>query len=94
MSTETKNKHLGRQISRMRELCGMKQDALAFAMGISQQTVSHMENNEYIDDRKLEEVAKALGVNAEAIKNFSEEAVLTILIISMITVLITASLLM
>lgn len=76
MSTEIKTRHIGRQISKMRELFGMKQDALAFAMGISQQTVSHMENNEHIEDRKLKQVAKALGVNTEAIKNFSEEAVI------------------
>lgn len=76
MSTETKTPHIGRQIRRMRELCGMKQDALADALGVSQQTVSHMENNEYLEDRKLKEVAKALGVTKEAIENFSEEAVM------------------
>jgi benzoyl-CoA reductase/2-hydroxyglutaryl-CoA dehydratase subunit BcrC/BadD/HgdB len=32
-----------------------------------------MENSETIDDDKLKEVAKALGVTVEAIKNFSEE---------------------
>lgn len=74
MSTETK-RHIGNQIRRMRELRGMKQDAMAEAMGISQQTVSHLENNEYVDDIKLKEVAKALGVNKEAIKNFSDEAI-------------------
>jgi len=71
---ETK-RHIGNQIRRMRELRGMKQDAMAVAMGVSQQTVSHLENNEYVDDIKLKEVAKALGVNKEAIKNFSDEAI-------------------
>ena len=33
-----------------------------------------MENSETIDDEKLVEVAKALGVTVEAIKNFSDEA--------------------
>jgi hypothetical protein len=32
-----------------------------------------MENSETIDDDKLADVAKALGVTVEAIKNFSEE---------------------
>lgn len=57
----------------------MKQDALAQAMGISQQAVSLMENSEVVDDEKLAEVAKALGVTAEGIKNFSEDVVFQII---------------
>jgi transcriptional regulator with XRE-family HTH domain len=79
MSTATKPKHIGRNISRIRELREMKQEALAMALGVSQQTVSNMENSETIEDEKLLEVAKALGVTAEAIKNFSDEAVLNII---------------
>ena len=75
MTTPTKN-HIGRKISRIRELKDMKQEALAQAMGISQQAVSIMENSETIEEEKLAEVAKALGVTVEAIKNFSEEAVI------------------
>lgn len=75
MNTTAKPKHIGRNISRIRELRNMKQEALAQAMGTSQQTVSIIENSETIDEEKLAEVAKALGVTAEAIKNFSEEAV-------------------
>ncbi|MUV04321.1 helix-turn-helix domain-containing protein [Flavobacterium rakeshii] len=73
MDTPTKN-HIGRKISRIRELRGMKQEALANALGISQQAVSNIENSEKIDDEKLIEVANVLGVTPEAIKNFSEEA--------------------
>lgn len=74
MSTATKN-HIGRKISRIRELRGMKQEALATALGISQQAVSSIENSETVDEEKLIEVANALGVTTDAIKNFSEEAV-------------------
>jgi transcriptional regulator with XRE-family HTH domain len=74
MSTLTKQNHIGRKISRIRELRDMKQEALAQALGTSQQTVSAIENSETIDDDKLAEVAKALGVTVEAIKNFSDEA--------------------
>ncbi|WP_268846559.1 helix-turn-helix domain-containing protein [Flavobacterium aestivum] len=76
MSTETKPKHIGRNISRIRELKGIKQEVLAKAIGVSQQSVSNMEANETIEEEKLIEVAKALGVTAEAIKNFSEEGVI------------------
>jgi transcriptional regulator with XRE-family HTH domain len=78
MSTATKN-HIGRKISRIRELRDMKQEALAQALGISQQAVSNIENSETVEDAKLEEIAKALGVTVEGIKQFSEEAVLNII---------------
>lgn len=73
--TTTKPKHIGRNISRIRELRGMKQEALAIAIGVSQQTISNIENSENIDEDKLELIAKELGVSAEAIKNYSDEAV-------------------
>jgi len=71
--------HIGRKISRIRELRGMKQEALATALGVSQQTVSNMENSEELDDSRLKEIADALGVSSEAIRNFSEEAVFNII---------------
>jgi transcriptional regulator with XRE-family HTH domain len=74
MSTFTKPSHIGRKISRIRELRDMKQEALAQALGTSQQTISALENSEEIDDEKLKQIAKALGVSVEALKNFSEEA--------------------
>ena len=79
MSTATKPNHIGRKISRIRELRDMKQEALAQALGTNQQAVSIIENSETVDEEKLIEVAKALGVTVEAIKNFSEEAVLNII---------------
>lgn len=79
MQTKTKNNHIGRKISRIRELRGMKQETLAEELGISQQAVSNIENSEKVDDVKLEEIAKALGVTKEGIENFSEEVVFTII---------------
>jgi len=76
MSTATKPKHIGRNISRIRELRGMKQEALAIAIGLSQQTVSNIEGSETVDDEKLNAIAEALGVSADAIKNYSDEVVL------------------
>jgi transcriptional regulator with XRE-family HTH domain len=79
MSTTAKPKHIGRNISRIRELRGMKQEALAIAIGMSQQTISNIEGSETVDDEKLNVIAEALGVSAEAIKNFSDEAVLNVI---------------
>ncbi|WP_337964633.1 helix-turn-helix transcriptional regulator [uncultured Flavobacterium sp.] len=75
MSTAAKPKHIGRNISRIRELRGMKQEALAEAIGLSQQTVSSIEGSEEVETKKLIEIAKVLGVTVEAIENFSEESV-------------------
>lgn len=76
MSTATKPKHIGRNISRIRELKGMKQDALAYEIGLSQQTISSIEASETVEKDKLEKIAKVLGVTVEAIENFSEENVI------------------
>lgn len=75
MGTTTKHNHIGRKIGRIRELRGMKQEALAIELGISQQAVSNMELSETLEDSKLEEVAKALGVTKEGIKQFNEESI-------------------
>ncbi|WP_149206491.1 helix-turn-helix domain-containing protein [Flavobacterium johnsoniae] len=75
MSTSIKPRNIGRNISRIRELRGMKQGALADAIGTSQQTISSIETSETVDFDKLVQIAKALGVTVEAIENFTEESV-------------------
>ncbi|HEY9009045.1 MAG TPA: helix-turn-helix transcriptional regulator [Ohtaekwangia sp.] len=70
----TETLHIGRKISRIRELRDMKQETLAAALGISQQAVSKLEQNDSIDDEYLDRVARALGVSPDAIKNFNEDA--------------------
>lgn len=79
MNTTTKTKHIGRNISRIRELRGMKQEALAIAVGVSQQTISNIEGSENIDDNMLEKLSSALNVSPEGIKQFSEETVFNII---------------
>lgn len=71
-----RNQHMGRKIVRIRELRGMKQGTLASAIGVSQQTISRIEQSETIDDDKLKEIADALNVTVDAIKNFNEDAVI------------------
>ena len=73
-STKPSNTHIGRKISRIREIRGIKQETLASELGVSQQTVSRMEQSDILEDDVLEKIAKVLGVTADAIKNFSEEA--------------------
>lgn len=76
---ETAKKHIGRNIARIREMRGMKQETLAELLGVSQQKVSLFENAEELEDVKLEPIAKALEISVEALKNFSEDAFFNII---------------
>lgn len=71
---DLKRHHVGRKIERIRELKGMKQETLANKIGVSQQTVSRIEQSEIIEEEKLRQIADALGVSVEVIKAFNEDA--------------------
>ncbi|TDH26776.1 XRE family transcriptional regulator [Segetibacter sp. 3557_3] len=73
--------HHGRNIKRLREMLGIKQEALAYTLGEdwSQHKVSRLEDKEVIEDEILQEVGKALHVSPEAIKNFDEEKVVNVI---------------
>lgn len=75
----TMKRHLGRNISRIREMKGMKQETLAELLGISQQKMSVIENTEELDDTKLAPIAAALEVPTQAIKEYSDEKVMNII---------------
>jgi len=68
--------HHGRNIKRFREVFGLKQEGLAYELGDDwdQRKVSALEQKEVVDPKILEQVAQALKVPVEAIKNFDEEA--------------------
>ena len=67
--------HHGRNIKRIREIQGIKQEALALELGEdwNQKKISLLESKEMIDDALLGQVANALKTTPEAIKNFDEE---------------------
>ncbi len=68
--------HIGRKISRLRELRGWKQESLAAELGVSQQAISKMEQSEKIEDALLERISKALDIPVEGIKNFDENSII------------------
>jgi transcriptional regulator with XRE-family HTH domain len=72
--------HEGRNIKRIREILGIKQETLAIDLGLSQQAISSLEQKETLDVPTLEKVAKTLGVTTEAIKNFNEEAAFNVIL--------------
>jgi transcriptional regulator with XRE-family HTH domain len=67
--------HQGRNVKRLREMLGLKQEGLAYMLGDdwNQQKISLLEQKEKIDDQLLEQIAGQLKVPAEAIRNFDEE---------------------
>lgn len=71
--------HQGRNVKRIREILGIKQDALAYDLNLSQQAISQLEQKESIDPALLEEISKALKVPVEAIKNFDEKSAVNII---------------
>lgn len=68
--------HHGQNIKRFRDMLGIKQEVLANRMGDdwSQFKISRLESQEEIKDDILGQVAKALEIPVEAIKNFDEKA--------------------
>ncbi len=75
---ETKKRHHGYNVKRLREILGVKQEDLAERLQLSQQTVSRYENSEMLEDNILNNISKALNIPIDSIKNFSEEGVVSI----------------
>lgn len=71
--------HEGRNIKRFREMLGIKQDALAFDLNMSQQAVSLLEQKETIDTPLLQKISALLKIPVEAIQNFDEEQAVNII---------------
>ncbi|MGN7787814.1 helix-turn-helix transcriptional regulator [Niabella sp. 22666] len=71
--------HEGRNIKRFREMLGIKQDALAFDLNMSQQAISLLEQKETIDTPLLQKISALLKIPVEAIQNFDEEQAINII---------------
>ncbi|SHG05040.1 helix-turn-helix domain-containing protein [Dysgonomonas macrotermitis] len=78
-TTEAKKRSDGYNAKRIREILGVKQEDLAERLGLSQRTVSKLEQTDILKDEQLEAIAKALNVPVDAIKNFNEERTINII---------------
>lgn len=76
---ETKTVHQGRNVKRIREMLGVKQEALASDLGLTQQAVSQLEQKEALDKETLQRIAEVLKVPVDAIKNFDDEGAINII---------------
>lgn len=70
----TTERHTGRNIKAIREILRVKQEVLADALGMSQQSVSLIEQRETVDAELLQKVAAVLKVPVEAIENYKPDA--------------------
>lgn len=68
--------HHGHNVKRFREMLDMKQEALAMELGNgwSQKRISLLEAKEVLDSEIISQVATALKIPENAIKNFNEES--------------------
>jgi len=85
MNTETTPKiligvHLGKNVKRLREILGIKQELLADRLCLSQQTVSRFESQEDLDDEMLNNISKVFNIPVEAIKNYNDDVIVNIII--------------
>lgn len=73
-ATPSAKAHHGRNIKRLREMLGVKQEYIANELNMTQQAVSKLEQKENIEDEVLDNVSKVLGIPLDAIKNLTEDA--------------------
>lgn len=78
-ATAEKTMHEGRNVKRIREILGIKQDTLASELGLSQQSISQLEQRETIDQELLERISAILNVPVEAIRNFDDRETINII---------------
>ena len=74
-----KNTHHGHAIKRFRHTLGIKQEALAAEMRLSQALISTYEQRKVLNDEVIERFAKALNVAPELIKDLEEDPVTVII---------------
>lgn len=63
---------IGPNIKFLRNLKGLKQEAVAFSLGISQAEYSLIENSDIVDDDIIIQIAQIFNITPEVIKEFNE----------------------
>ena len=68
------NIHHGKNVKKVREIIGMKQETLATKLDMTQQAISQLEQKEIIDQAFLMDIAKAMNVSTDIIERMTEDA--------------------
>lgn len=76
--SETRRAHHGYNVQRLCEIMGVSTKDLAERTGLTPDAITKLENKEVIDEKVLDKISKALNIPAEAIKNYRDEASISI----------------
>ena len=68
--------HQGRNAKLFRETRGIKQEAIAIELGISQQAVSQLEKRQELDDKTIAVYARVVRIDEYFIRNMVDESLL------------------
>lgn len=66
--------NVGNKIRKLRQFKGLSQKEFAAELNLSQQAISKIEQSEIVNSETLEKVANVLGVSADTIVNFDDDA--------------------
>jgi transcriptional regulator with XRE-family HTH domain len=81
METAEPRVHQGRNVKRFREMCGLKQEALALELGgdWNQKRISLLESKEEIEPEILKQVAEVLKMPVEAFTRLDDDGAINII---------------
>jgi transcriptional regulator with XRE-family HTH domain len=81
METAESRVHQGRNVKRFREMCGLKQEALALELGAdwNQKRISLLEAKEEIEPEILKQVADVLKMPVEAFTKLDDDGAINII---------------
>jgi len=71
--------HHGQNIKRLREILGVKQEAIAMKLNITQQAMSKLEQRAQIEDEVLGKISSILNIPVDSIKNYNDDATIHII---------------
>ena len=71
---DKKSIHQGRNAKRLREAKGIKQEAIAIELEISQQAVSQLEKRQELDDETIAVYARVLEIDEQFIQNMVDDS--------------------
>ncbi|MDR0543284.1 MAG: helix-turn-helix domain-containing protein, partial [Dysgonamonadaceae bacterium] len=76
---QTTKSHHGHNIKRLRSILDIKQESVAFALNMTQQNFSVLEQKQEIEHALLEKIAQIMNIPVDLIRNFNEEGVIHIM---------------
>ena len=74
MENDKKSIHQGKNVKRLREAKGVKQEVIAMELDITQKAVSQLEKRQELDDEIIAVYARAVGIDEDFIRNMPDNS--------------------